>query len=272
MSMISAKSIRARSFTLIELLVVIAIIAILAALLLPALTKAKEQGRRALCKSNLHQIHIGAMAYDSDFDSKVPQDGQVPGQPGVTQIDGSMNSDEDQYNPGSAYLTGWCLYVTNKYFTLSLLTCPSQGWAPQTKAWTSGGWGLQYSYRYNSASAIKRGTAGFTGNDTNCVAPRGFIVDPTRGWRGLFSDAAVRRRYSFAPYDIALVNPPAGMTYWQKWPHGDGGNVCTHDGCVLWMPNIAIGANIYTRPGFPRQWYQTGSSWDNSIDLYLQSH
>ena len=48
-----------KGFTLIELLVVIAIIAILAAILLPVLSEAREQARRAACKSNLHQIYVG---------------------------------------------------------------------------------------------------------------------------------------------------------------------------------------------------------------------
>ena len=64
-----------RAFTLIELLVVIAIIAILAAMLLPALAAAKQRAWTALCKSNLHQISLGMKMYADENRELYPESG-----------------------------------------------------------------------------------------------------------------------------------------------------------------------------------------------------
>jgi len=61
-----------KSFTLIELLVVIAIIALLASVLLPALTKAREMGRRIKCVSNLRQFGLAFIMYAQDNDGLLP--------------------------------------------------------------------------------------------------------------------------------------------------------------------------------------------------------
>ncbi len=91
---------RHKGFTLIELLVVVAIIAILAAMLLPALSQARDRARSAVCISNLKQIGLSVMFYVQDYDGWLPA--------------GGVN----QYG-------GFRTLSQLSYFDLKLWTCPS---------------------------------------------------------------------------------------------------------------------------------------------------
>ncbi|HEY3416881.1 MAG TPA: type II secretion system protein, partial [Armatimonadota bacterium] len=66
-----------RGFTLLELLVVVAIIAMLAGLLVPVLSQAKEKGRQTTCLNNQHQLYLAISIWTQDHDERYPSTGTV---------------------------------------------------------------------------------------------------------------------------------------------------------------------------------------------------
>jgi len=140
----------AKAFTLIELLVVIAIIAILAALLLPVLASAKEKGKRAACKSNMHQAIIAIHVYGSDFQDNVPDGRDNNNEWHAIRVRNTSYTNLVQYTANSnildcpnftygtfnrydsdyGYLIGYC-YLGNANMTDWPVASPNYWWSPK---------------------------------------------------------------------------------------------------------------------------------------------
>ncbi len=114
-----------KGFTLIELLVVIAVIAILMSILMPALSRAREQGKRGICLSNLKNLTLAWIMYADDNDDKIVNGDS--GEYGITSngpywVNKDWESGMTEYTKKQAIMNG-ALYPYTK--TIKIYKCPT---------------------------------------------------------------------------------------------------------------------------------------------------
>lgn len=216
--------VRGRGFTLIELLVVIAIIGMLAAMLFPVFTKAREKGRQAVCLSNLRQLALAIQMYCADHDGGYPP-AMTPDN--LYRWHGGRLSTAEPFDPTLGPLWGY-------YGSRELKRCPSFDPEPGTVGFEEGTGGYGYNAQYVGGSPADW--------PQMCIPAReSWIPDPAR--TVMLTDAAFLDcegrlfEYSFceAPYYEPWSSPSNPSTHFR---HHGLANVAFCDGHARAMPMV----------------------------------
>jgi prepilin-type N-terminal cleavage/methylation domain-containing protein/prepilin-type processing-associated H-X9-DG protein len=212
------RGIRHSAFTLIELLVVVAIISVLAAMLLPALQRAKEQGRRAVCISNQRQLVQGVLMYTIDSDGRLPpnwngQNASLTHQVRKSPWDGSPEVDTN----------GW--HSLGRLYSMNIVKTPKVYFCPSMK---------MTNFLYSYAWDIGLAWSGYNYTSGNYWY-RLFGQEIFTGWGNVLQAEINDMR----GMNIDRMNPPWALTSdvmtqfltpGYRWPHEYGANAAFSDG------------------------------------------
>jgi prepilin-type N-terminal cleavage/methylation domain-containing protein/prepilin-type processing-associated H-X9-DG protein len=174
--LVSARRYPVSGFTLIELLVVIAIIAILASMLLPALSKAKNQGQMVSCLNNEKQLGMASKLFSSDYNDKLVYAGVLGpgGTPAVPWDDFLHRYFSMTYTPQQLASGG-----APREKMIRSVTCPGDRVPMQAWAVSGGSYKRSYSMNVYNVSTLAGATP-----DYNARAGPGLYFDNANQWNG----------------------------------------------------------------------------------------